>query len=477
MRVGGVVVRAEGEAVTRVQPLGARAEPLVGASGSPWSSGPMLPHVTAGLSQATLRRIELASGELAATCLAEMEHRQPWFGRLPADQRAGVLLVTQTGVANFVAWLGERGESIRLTAEAFRIAPHDLAQRLSLRQTVDLVRIATDVFEHHLPPLAADEAGAARARRGHPALRPGDRLRRRHGLRGCRRDPRRLGRPPGGAGRRRRRPRRDRPLAGLPGLGAGLGRRGGAARRRRQPRERAPGGPGHAAPRGGPRRPFRPRRGAGQQAGRAGLGARLAGRRLPRAVGHGVRTRPGRDRAGGAGPGRGARQRPRRAVRAARRTRVARRAPARRGRRPAARAGAGGRRGGPRPARRGHRRPCRRPGELRRTLEVYLEGGGALEACARALFVHPNTVRYRLRRVSEITQPRPGRPARRARAADGRDRRPVGRPLSCGVPTTRQPRSPRWDAFRFGGNLQPPPCELVPAAIPRNRRAVFSSLP
>ena len=87
-----------------------------------------------------------------------MERRQPWFGRLPADQRAGVLLVTQTGVANFVAWLGERGESIRLTAEAFRIAPHDLAQRLSLRQTVDLVRIATDVFEHQLPPLAADEA-------------------------------------------------------------------------------------------------------------------------------------------------------------------------------------------------------------------------------------------------------------------------------------------------------------------------------
>ena len=118
----------------------------------------MLPHVAAGLSQATLRRIELASGELAATCLAEMERRQPWFGRLPADQRAGVLLVTQTGVANFVAWLGERGESIRLTAEAFRIAPHDLAQRLSLRQTVDLVRIATDVFEHQLPPLAADES-------------------------------------------------------------------------------------------------------------------------------------------------------------------------------------------------------------------------------------------------------------------------------------------------------------------------------
>ena len=110
------------------------------------------------ISAGTLRRLELAAGGLAAACLTAMEQRLPWFARLPADQRAGVRLVTQTGVANFVAWLGERGETIRLTAEAFRIAPHDLARRLSLRQTVDLVRIATEVFERHLPPLATDEA-------------------------------------------------------------------------------------------------------------------------------------------------------------------------------------------------------------------------------------------------------------------------------------------------------------------------------
>ncbi len=42
-------------------------------------------------------------------------------------------------------------------------------------------------------------------------------------------------------------------------------------------------------------------------------------------------------------------------------------------------------------------------GELMTTVEAYLEGGGALESCARALFVHANTVRYRLRRVSEVT--------------------------------------------------------------------------
>jgi PucR C-terminal helix-turn-helix domain/GGDEF-like domain len=108
------------------------------------------------VSPATLRRLELAAGDLASACLAAMD-RQPWFHRLTADQRAAVLLVTQRGVANFVAWLDEPAETIRLTAEAFRAAPPDLARRLSLRQTVELVRIATDVFEQHLPPLAADE--------------------------------------------------------------------------------------------------------------------------------------------------------------------------------------------------------------------------------------------------------------------------------------------------------------------------------
>jgi DNA-binding PucR family transcriptional regulator len=40
---------------------------------------------------------------------------------------------------------------------------------------------------------------------------------------------------------------------------------------------------------------------------------------------------------------------------------------------------------------------------LLETLSAYLEQAASLEAAARMLFVHPNTVRYRLRRVAEIT--------------------------------------------------------------------------
>ena len=37
------------------------------------------------------------------------------------------------------------------------------------------------------------------------------------------------------------------------------------------------------------------------------------------------------------------------------------------------------------------------------TLSAYLGTGRSLEAAARSLYVHPNTVRYRLRKVAELT--------------------------------------------------------------------------
>jgi DNA-binding PucR family transcriptional regulator len=40
-------------------------------------------------------------------------------------------------------------------------------------------------------------------------------------------------------------------------------------------------------------------------------------------------------------------------------------------------------------------------GDLALTAAAFLDGGGSIEGAARALFVHPNTVRYRLRRIAE----------------------------------------------------------------------------
>ena len=46
-------------------------------------------------------------------------------------------------------------------------------------------------------------------------------------------------------------------------------------------------------------------------------------------------------------------------------------------------------------------------GEVLETVRAVLSSGGNLEASARAIFVHPNTVRYRLKRAAELTGSRP----------------------------------------------------------------------
>ncbi|MGH3813928.1 MAG: PucR family transcriptional regulator, partial [Pseudonocardiaceae bacterium] len=49
-------------------------------------------------------------------------------------------------------------------------------------------------------------------------------------------------------------------------------------------------------------------------------------------------------------------------------------------------------------------------GSLIETLDAFFDAGGVLETSARRLFVHPNTVRYRLRRIADITGRVPGNP-------------------------------------------------------------------
>ncbi|MET0132625.1 MAG: helix-turn-helix domain-containing protein [Kibdelosporangium sp.] len=108
------------------------------------------------VSAKTLAELERASGKLASATLAAMDSQFPWFSRMPADQRASVLLIAQSGVAGFTAWLKDENEALRLTADVFRAAPRDLSRWISLRQTVELVRVALSVFEGQVPDLAAD---------------------------------------------------------------------------------------------------------------------------------------------------------------------------------------------------------------------------------------------------------------------------------------------------------------------------------
>ncbi|MEH1011745.1 helix-turn-helix domain-containing protein [Micromonospora sp. CPCC 206060] len=108
---------------------------------------------------ATLQRIERAAGALATASVARMDEALPWFRGLPADQRSWVMLVAQAGVRSLVQWLHDGGgvtdSPQEVSDEVFATAPRALARSISLQHTVALIKVTIDVVEEQVPHLAA----------------------------------------------------------------------------------------------------------------------------------------------------------------------------------------------------------------------------------------------------------------------------------------------------------------------------------
>jgi hypothetical protein len=102
-----------------------------------------------------------------------MDTDLPWFSDLSAEDRSWVGMVLQAGIRGFVDWFregGQKGVSHNLAAELFGAAPRTLTGVINLQQTVDLVRLSIDVVEDDIDkyvlPEDADEVHAAILRFG-----------------------------------------------------------------------------------------------------------------------------------------------------------------------------------------------------------------------------------------------------------------------------------------------------------------------
>jgi DNA-binding PucR family transcriptional regulator len=104
-----------------------------------------------------LRRLKQYSGTLATQAVHAMEERLPFFANLEASQRASVQLVVQTAVVNFVEWMRDPQSDVSYTAQAFEVVPQDLRRRIALRQSVEMVRVTMEFFEEVVPLLARSE--------------------------------------------------------------------------------------------------------------------------------------------------------------------------------------------------------------------------------------------------------------------------------------------------------------------------------
>lgn len=105
---------------------------------------------------ATIARLEASMGALGTAAMLSMDSRLPWFRAMSAENRSWLGLVAQAGVAAFVDWI-KHPERTRpaVGGEVFGTAPRELARAVTLQQAVEMVRVIVDVVESQVDDLAA----------------------------------------------------------------------------------------------------------------------------------------------------------------------------------------------------------------------------------------------------------------------------------------------------------------------------------
>jgi hypothetical protein len=97
--------------------------------------------------QANLDWLKSISGELATTTLNRLDDLLPWYRDMPASRRASVGLVAQAGISSFVAWYKDPASQPWVAADVFSTAPRELLRSISLQETLQLIRVVVQVVE------------------------------------------------------------------------------------------------------------------------------------------------------------------------------------------------------------------------------------------------------------------------------------------------------------------------------------------
>lgn len=107
------------------------------------------------------RRLQKSVGDLTASTLDRMEQDMPWFRQLSAQDRSWIGMIVHAGISAFVAWYREPDAGSPITAEVFGAAPQALTGVVSLHQTVEMVRLTIEVVEANIAQAVGEEDEAA----------------------------------------------------------------------------------------------------------------------------------------------------------------------------------------------------------------------------------------------------------------------------------------------------------------------------
>ena len=96
------------------------------------------------------------SGELTTAATSRMDEALPWFKALPANERSSVSTIAGAGIATFVDWFTSDQAPSETVGAIFSSAPRELARLITLQQTVELVRTTMAVVEESVVRIAGE---------------------------------------------------------------------------------------------------------------------------------------------------------------------------------------------------------------------------------------------------------------------------------------------------------------------------------
>ncbi|MGV1008927.1 MAG: PucR family transcriptional regulator [Dermatophilaceae bacterium] len=113
---------------------------------------------------ATRLAMERHAAALSQTAVRRIEATHEWYRTLPAEVRSWIGLIAQAGIAAFVSWLQDEQARQPVTANVFGTAPRELTSAITLQHTLDLIRSVVDTVEDEVDQVAEDEAERVRLR-------------------------------------------------------------------------------------------------------------------------------------------------------------------------------------------------------------------------------------------------------------------------------------------------------------------------
>jgi hypothetical protein len=98
----------------------------------------------------TLSWLRNVSGDMASATLARLDSTLPWYREMPPGRRSAVGLVAQTGISSFISWYEDPASTPWIASDVFGVAPRELLRSVSLQQALQLIKATVEVVEEHL---------------------------------------------------------------------------------------------------------------------------------------------------------------------------------------------------------------------------------------------------------------------------------------------------------------------------------------